>query len=99
MIWRLTMLDVIETSWKGHTIKVRPIAVRQLGARKSSPDSYIAIVQIQRDGLTVSDWHLPRFSQRWASKDGAAGEALDYAVQAINDGALDDPSGAMILAA
>jgi hypothetical protein len=93
------MLDVIETSWKGHVIKVSPIVVRHFGVRKSSPDSYIAIVQIQRDGLTLSERHLPRFSQRWASKDGAQREALDYAVQAINDGSLDDPSAAMILAA
>lgn len=25
------MLDVMETSWKGHTIKVHPVAVRHLG--------------------------------------------------------------------
>ncbi|MGV7244843.1 hypothetical protein [Caballeronia sp. M23-90] len=93
------MHDVTETFWKGFVIRVRPITVRHLGAPKSSPDSYIAIVQIQRDGLTLSDWHLPRFSQRWASKEGAQREALDYAVQAINDGSLDDPDAAMILAA
>ncbi|VWD38233.1 hypothetical protein BLA50215_05181 [Burkholderia lata] len=44
------MPDMTLESWKGHAIHIRTIPVRQIVARVSVPDSYIAFVRIERSG-------------------------------------------------
>lgn len=82
------MSDVMQESWKGHAIRVRTIPVRQVVTRLSTPDGYIAIVRIDRNDEVLADWHLPRFSERWAIAAEAQRDAVEYAVKLIDLGVL-----------
>jgi hypothetical protein len=77
------MQDEIHELWKGYSVNIRAIPVRVMTARSADRGSFIALVQIDRDGVNVVDWHLPQFAQRWASAAEAQREAFDYAVKAI----------------
>jgi hypothetical protein len=89
--------DVTQESWKGHLINILTIPVRQIVTRISAPDSYIAIVRIERSGEVLADWHLPRFSEHWASAAEAQRDAVEYAVKLIDRGVLGavEPQGAL----
>ena len=50
----------------------------------------MAIVRIRRAEHTVTDWHLPRYAQHWASVDEAHRETVEYAIRAINAGCPGD---------
>ncbi|GJH05926.1 DUF6566 family protein [Paraburkholderia terrae] len=82
------MSDVTKESWKGHVIHIRTIPVRQIVTRMSTPDGYIAIVRIDQNDELLADWHLPRFSERWASTAEAQRDAVEYAVKLIDRGVL-----------
>ncbi|WP_255631673.1 DUF6566 family protein [Caballeronia sp. dw_19] len=80
------MQDEIHELWNRHSVNIRAIPVRDMTTRRADRDSFIALVRIDRDGVNVVDWHLPRLAQRWASAAEAQREAFDYAVKAINAG-------------
>ncbi len=93
------MEDVTQESWKGHQVNIRAVPVRHIQTAASAPDSYVAIVQICRNGDVLADWHLPRYSERWRSTQEAEREAMQYAVQLINRGVLGEPVQALGLVA
>ncbi|MFM0204892.1 hypothetical protein PQR53_34270 [Paraburkholderia fungorum] len=51
------------------------------------------------NGDVLADWHLSRYGERWRSQQEAEREAMQYAVQLINRGLLDEPVQALGLAA
>ncbi|ABE30337.1 hypothetical protein DR64_308 [Paraburkholderia xenovorans LB400] len=93
------MHNEIQESWKGFSIHIRAIPVRHIATRSSANDTFIAILKIDRDGTTVADWHLPRFSERWTSAGEAQREAMGYAVKAIDAGCCGEPGTSFELAA
>lgn len=93
------MKDVTQESWKGHQINIRAVPVRHIQTPVSAPDGYVAIVQICMNGEVLADWHLPRYGERWRSRQEAERDAMQYAVQLINRGVLGEPVQALGLAA
>jgi hypothetical protein len=84
------MPDMKQESWKGHAIDIRTIPVRHLVTRNSPTDSFIAIIRIERDRQVLADWHVPKFSERWATEREAYNAAFEYAVKLIDRGILGD---------
>lgn len=76
----------IETR-NGHEIRLRTLLVCHGGREPrrdgSAMDGYAAFVQIEREGETVVDWHLPRPRQRRASCEEAEADALAYAIRVV----------------
>lgn len=93
------MKDVTQESWKGHQINIHAVPVRYIQTPESAPDGYVAIVQICLNGDVPADWHLPRYGERWRSRQEAEREAMQYAVQLINRGVFGEPVQALGLAA
>lgn len=93
------MKDVTQESWKGRQINIRAVPVRHIQTPVSAPDGYVAIVQICMNGEVLADWHLPRYGERWRSRQEAERETMQYAVQLIDGGVLGEPVQALGLAA
>ena len=93
------MKDVTQESWKGRQINIRAVPVRHIQTPVSAPDGYVAIVQICMNGEVLADWHLPRYGERWRSRQEAERETMQYAVQLIDGGVLGEPVQAFGLAA
>ncbi|WP_232472247.1 DUF6566 family protein [Burkholderia ubonensis] len=85
------MPNTMQAFWKEHAIEIRTIPVRHIVTCQSPPDSFVAIVRIERDGQVLADWHLPKFSERWATEREAYDDAFEYAVKLIDRGALSKP--------
>jgi hypothetical protein len=93
------MPEMTQELWKGYAIHIRTIPVRHIVTRVSAPDGYIAIVQIERQGQVLADWHQPRYSERWVTAREAQRDALEYAVRLIDRGVLGESDVAQARAA
>lgn len=79
----------IQNSWKGRTVRIQTFPVRRIVTHDATPDGYIAIVRVERNGDVLVDGHLPFFAERWLSEAEARTDALEYAVKLIEHDGLD----------
>ncbi|AFT90035.1 hypothetical protein [Paraburkholderia phenoliruptrix] len=79
----------------GYEIRIRTILVHDARnmpcVEGPAAGGHAAFVQIAREGEIYVDWHLPRRHKRWASREEAEAQALDYAVRLVERRPFDGP--------
>lgn len=88
------MDNVRSQDWKGFTIETHAFPVHHCALPFEGMDTYVAVVRILRDGHTITDWHFPRYAQRWNSPEEAHRETVEYAIRAINGGCVNEMASA-----